>query len=97
MLHIQIVQRFVQKHIFRVLSNDHRDKCTLFLSATKLIQKFMLHRRQIHISDSFVNILMIFLSQSALRIGKPPKAHKILNGQLDINMIGLLQDGNFLG
>ena len=94
---VQIVGGLVQQDIFRVLGDDHGDIGPLALAAGQLVEKAVLKFLQLHILNGLVHFLVILRRQPSAGIGKTAEGHKLPDGELHLDIVGLGQDGQAFG
>ena len=97
MPHVEIVQRLVQKDVFRVLGDDHGDERHLPLAAGQFVKIAVFERFESEIIECPVDLFFIFGIQASPRIGKTAERNQFADGQANVQVVGLTQDGQFFG
>ena len=92
MLHVEVVEWFIEQQVFGVLREHHRDVCALALASRKLVEKAILERRKVHEIDRFRHDSLVFDGEPAARIREAAKSDELTHREASDEVIVLAED-----
>ena len=91
-LHVEVVEWFIEQQIFGVLREHHRDVCALALASRKLVEKAILERREVYEVDRFGHDSLVSDGEPATRIREATKSDELAHREASDEVIVLAED-----